>query len=269
MRYNVKKMKYEYKYLVPKNRLSELRRYINPFLIMDGYIDRGGPCDCLGGPFGYTVRSIYFDTPGYQFFHEKIEGIKKRKKVRIRGYNEYNHDNTVFLEIKRKNEKRIFKNRSAIKFSDLGNLLLTGNVEKYILTNKKFEAPIEDAQQFLFNIQKNRLLPVVLVIYEREAFFGKLDNSVRITFDNNLRSTIYPDIHKLYKEERIKYSIPHHFVLEVKFFDGFPSWMSKIVGSMNLKLKSFSKYTTCIDEHLVIRTTRRELRQNIIKSVRI
>ena len=71
-------MKFEYKYLVPIERLSELRTFISPFMVTDSHMD-------MGGPEGYTVRSIYFDTFQYDDYHEKISGLKTRKKIRIRG----------------------------------------------------------------------------------------------------------------------------------------------------------------------------------------
>jgi hypothetical protein len=40
------------------------------------------------GPAGYGVWSLYYDTPGLRFYWEKIEGIRFRRKLRIRHYGE-------------------------------------------------------------------------------------------------------------------------------------------------------------------------------------
>jgi SPX domain protein involved in polyphosphate accumulation len=64
----------------------------------------------------YTVRSIYFDTPGFEMYHTKIEGIAHRMKVRLRGYNVGDDQSTVFMEIKRKYEGPILKNRASTTF---------------------------------------------------------------------------------------------------------------------------------------------------------
>ncbi|MFC1694261.1 VTC domain-containing protein [Candidatus Latescibacterota bacterium] len=260
MKYDVAKMKYEYKYCIPNEQLPEIRKRISPFLEHDSNMK-------FGGTEGYTVRSIYFDTPRYDFYHEKIEGLKQRKKLRIRGYNEYNQNNIVYLEIKKKNEKRIYKNRAAVPYCDLEKLLMTGDIEKYILSDDGSKIPVENAQRFLFNIHKLTLLPAVLVIYEREAFQGKFDHSLRITFDKNLRSAIYPCLGNLYKEENINYTIPNHSVLEVKFYHVFPSFLSKIIESMELRLQAFSKYTKCIDEHIVVRTNTQRLKYDYLQSI--
>ena len=253
-------MKFEYKYLVPIERLPELRTLISPFMVTDTHMD-------MGGPAGYTVRSIYFDTFQYDDYHEKISGLKIRKKIRIRGYNGQNHKNIVFLEIKRKNEKRVKKNRAPVKYKNIKDLLISGDTERYIMTIKGFKEAIENSRQFLFHIYKKSLRPVVLVVYEREAYHGTFDNSFRITFDKNLRSMIHPDLQELYQEDHIKYSIPNHFVLEVKFFDIFPSWLRSIIGSLGLRLQAFSKYTTCVDEHNAVNNNSRDLRHDFVRQV--
>ncbi len=233
-------MKYEYKYVVQNELLSDLRRAIFPFVKKDPYMD-------IGGPSGYTIRSIYYDTPKFDFYHEKIDGLNIRKKIRIRGYNEYDDKNIVFLEIKRKNEKLLWKNRASVAYRNLNDLLTTGNTEKYVLTDTGIKNALEDSRRFLFHIHKSYLQRTVLVIYEREAFFCKFNKSLRITFDKRLRSSMYPEIKMLYREENIKYTIPGYFILEVKFHPFFPSWMASIIASFGLKLETFSKFTRCID----------------------
>jgi hypothetical protein len=91
--------------------------------------------------------------------------------------------------------------------------------------------------------------PVVLINYEREAFFSKHDSTLRITFDKNLRSSPIPKISDLYSEERSRYAMPGNFILEVKFFNGFPTWLQKILRRFEFKRQAISKYTNCVDTH--------------------
>ena len=35
----------------------------------------------------YTIRSLYFDTPGDKALREKLDGVNRREKFRIRYYN--------------------------------------------------------------------------------------------------------------------------------------------------------------------------------------
>ena len=87
----------EYKYLVPNDLLPDLRRALKPFLSLDDFAMQRDKKE-------YTVRSIYYDTKTLEFYFEKIEGYKIRKKIRIRGYNQLLGEKVVFLEIKRKYE---------------------------------------------------------------------------------------------------------------------------------------------------------------------
>jgi len=260
MQYDVNTMKYEFKYVVPIELLSELRSRISPFVIYDDYMD-------CGDSEGYTVRSIYFDTPWYDYFHEKIDGLNERKKLRIRGYNEHNPENTVFFEIKRKYNKRIRKNRVPVSFKYMKELLVTGNIEKFISNGNGSKRGHEDCSRFLYHIYRSSLQPTVLVTYTREAFFGKFDRSLRITFDKNLRSTIHPGISNLFQENDIRYSSSNHFIFEVKFYHRFPEWLKPINASLGLTLGTFSKYVTCIKEHMVIHNNTKQLKHNCIKAM--
>jgi len=253
-------MKFEYKYIVPTEILSELRTLIDSFVEFDIHMK-------MGGPSGYTVRSIYFDTPQYNDYYETIHGLTVRKKIRIRGYNEQNQNSIVFLEIKRKNEKRVKKYRAPVKYQHLKDLLATGNTMQYILTDYGIKNALENSRRFLFHIYKSLLQPMVIIIYEREAFFSKYDPSLRITFDKNLRSIINPDINILFKEKNIKYTLTKHFILEVKFYDIIPSWLSSILNLLDIKLQSFSKYVTCIDDYNVVNNSSRQNRFNWSRAV--
>lgn len=249
MPYDVSRMKYEYKYLVPDHMRGELRRLISPFMEYDRYMELRRISGADERMLGYTVRSIYYDSPGFRYYHDKRDGLRIRKKVRIRGYNEYSDNNIVFLEVKRKVEKKIYKNRSSLLYRNLDAFISSGDVEQYILQYTDRAQPRIDAGHFLSSMKREHLVPVVLVIYEREAYFGKFDNSFRITFDKNLRSSIHPSLDQLYEERDIRHTIPGQFVLEIKFYQTFPSWMTKIVRNLDLGLQSFSKFTNCIKEH--------------------
>ena len=42
--------------------------------------------DAHNGPQGYTIRSLYFDTPDDEDFHSKTDGLELRRKIRLRTY---------------------------------------------------------------------------------------------------------------------------------------------------------------------------------------
>jgi hypothetical protein len=43
--------------------------------------------------------------------------------------------------------------------------------------------------------------------------------------------------------------MPGNFILELKFFNGFPMWLQKIVRRFELSRRAISKYTISVDSH--------------------
>ena len=231
-------MRIEYKYLVPITKLTLLRKAIENYTHRDYY---------HLGKIDYTVRSIYFDTTNLKFYHEKLDGLKERKKLRIRGYNQLSDESIIFLEIKRKNENYISKNRSPLFLNDLNNLFESKDLNSYIIETENYEQAIEDGRKFFHYMSKMSLHPVVLIVYEREAYYSKFTDELRITFDKNLRYMLFPDINDFGSESKMKYVLPSNFILEIKFSGGLPHWLHKIISGMNLSRLALSKYTMCIE----------------------
>jgi len=231
----------EYKYLVSDELMPGLRALILPFVEVDRY--------AAGTRGEYTVRSIYFDTPRLDFYHDKVDGLEVRKKLRIRGYNEYGRDDTVFLEIKRKHGAIVTKHRAPVPYSHVCDLLLSGAVEQYALASEEFPDTIESAGRFLFHLYSMPLLPTVLIIYEREAYHSKINNDLRITFDKNLRSSLFPSLDGLFLESQIAHAMAGYFTLEIKTCGGIPAWLRAAIGKFNLRPMAISKYVICLDRH--------------------
>ncbi len=238
-------LRFEYKYFVPNNKLDLLRSLIAPFTTLDKFAASRPEQE-------YTVRSIYFDTPDFECYHTKIDGQKHRNKVRLRGYNKEKSTNTVFLEIKRKYEAPILKNRAPMKYGFAKSLFHGVNPELFIKNTDKFQDARDNASKFMYNVYARKMRPVVCVIYEREPYLSKTNdegNNLRITFDKNLRGTPYPTVDELYREDRARTAIQGIFILEVKFNEYYPSWMKPIIAMLGLVKESASKYCLCIDAH--------------------
>ena len=238
-------LRYEYKYYVPNNKLNLLRSMIIPFMNLDEFADSRRNKE-------YTVRSIYFDTPTFECYSTKIDGLKHRNKVRIRGYNEESPDNKVFLEIKRKYEGPIMKNRAALKYRDLKRIFMGESPDMFFGKGKSNSKQEESANRFFYQLHSRKMRPVVDVIYEREPYLSKVENPInnlRITLDKNLRGTPYPTIDDLYSEKKVRYATPGYFILEVKFNQNYPVWMNPIISILGLSKESASKYCICVDLH--------------------
>ena len=238
-------LRYEYKYIIPTSKINELRKLILPYMNLDKYaVGRKGN--------EYTVKSIYFDSPSFDFYFEKIEGIKNRKKVRIRSYNCEDPDNPVFFEIKRKFNVPIIKTRSSTKFKYAKEIFSDNRINGFIINSKQFPELEDNSKRFFYQIFSKNLRPVILIMYEREPYLHKFDPTIRITFDKNLRSIPFPAIDELYNDEKAKHVLQNNFIMEIKFNDSFPSWMKPVIGKLGIRKQAASKYTICLDSQNIV-----------------
>lgn len=228
----------ELKFYVSFDKLSALRKSIIPFMKHDEYC-------CERSDRQYIVRSIYFDTHDYEFYQEKLMGIKCRKKLRVRVYNYPSECKYAFLEIKNKREDIIRKERARIPlehvsyFAEDPSLLLNDN--KGVSNGGKA------IDKFLYFLYRKNLEPVVLVTYEREAFHGIDNPSVRVTFDMNVRSHGYTGFDDIFRDRDLVTVNSDSFVLEVKTYGNLPIWIRNIIRDYDLKLQSISKYCEGVD----------------------
>ena len=232
----------EFKYLVQNDLMDDIRRDLQPYLL----------ADALGGKKRdgeYTVRSIYYDTPQMECYDTKLDGLKVRNKFRIRGYDQPEHDSLVFLEIKRKFASFIAKHRAPMWSRDLEAFLQEPDVDKYILANGSARER-SDARRFLYHYHRHRLIPAVLVVYDREAYLGRFDPSIRITFDKALRRAASPSPAILYDENCLEPAMANSWIFEVKFFRcALPAFVRSVIRRYELPRMALSKYAICLDSH--------------------
>lgn len=235
-----RQLRFEYKYIVPYHRLNELRKWVSTLATKDPFASAKGQ---------YTVRSIYFDSADLECYRLKIAGVKRRNKVRLRGYNYGDGSSKVFLEIKKKIDAPLYKNRFCLNY-DLAIQLLRGrHIEAFDVPQGIRPDDWTNAQRFLYHVFARKMQPVINVIYEREPYQFKLDplNNLRITFDTELRAVAAPKIHALFDEHQPVMVVPGHFIMEVKYNKYFPDWVRQIIVAMSLKNVPASKYTLSMD----------------------
>lgn len=233
----------EKKYLVPNRMLEAMRHRVDDFVrpdIFSSEQEKGIP--------QYTVRSIYFDNRRLECYHEKLEGIFSRRKFRVRGYEPDGEETQVVLEVKRKIENRVKKHRAFMKYHHLDQLLETGNISKYVPEASGGEDAQAEAARFMYHVKKKLFEPTCLVSYEREAYHGVLDPGVRVTFDKNIRSLLFPKTSALFRNKGLIPVFPSHFILEIKYFqDEMPRWAKSLVQEFRLRNDALSKYAQGID----------------------
>ncbi len=231
----------EFKYYVPVEMLEPLRQRILTHMEHDPF--------CLELPEKrYTVRSIYFDTRNLLFYFEKLDGLKIRKKLRVRTYNSSHPDSIAFLEIKRKIGGTIFKERAQISLAETPNLM--NGAQLHLTSNQPGFIERAALNKFVYLFKRLKLEPKALITYEREALKGLIDPLFRVTFDFNVRSYPHPDLEEIFREQDLRILANQVFILEVKFYERMPVWIRNIIRDFKLHVQPISKYCNGLDIHL-------------------
>jgi hypothetical protein len=185
----------------------------------------------------YKISSLYFDDYYDTDLNDTISGNPNRKKMRIRIYDD--NFETIKLEVKYKSYSRVDKKSCNITKDEMFSLI-NGNPIKW--GNK-------DSPRNLFNekILSSMLRPKVIVTYERSAYLYKFGNT-RITFDKNVRSSRNIE---MFGDKNLYYDdIEDNKILEVKYDEFIPDFVSLVLSSDSIRQISFSKYRLCRENYL-------------------
>ena len=176
------------------------------------------------------VNSIYFDTYFHKNFHEAIDGIMLRNKVRIRWYGEtFNVEIQPQVESKNRISQHNYKITKKLKNFKTKTIFNLIDFKKYIQKEKNNKNEV--------NYYLNNLYPNLLVSYHRKYFI--FDN-VRITFDTDLKFINLAEINFFSKKNFL--CINKKQIVELKYSDEFHYQASKITRTFNNRLNKFSKY---------------------------
>ncbi|MFK7899108.1 MAG: VTC domain-containing protein [Myxococcota bacterium] len=215
--------------------------------------DRHSRAGRRAGSNGYTINSLYLDTPGLAFHHAKERGDPDRVKLRVRTYSP---DSLATLEVKRRRSNVIEKRRAVVRREDVPNAV-RGVIDSDQMDGKGDKA----LQEFAYIVATSGALPKLSVRYEREAYESQVDPYARVTFDRNIRiqpaSTwdLFPAEHGWsHFDDFWRLNLPTHpIVLELKCETAkIPCWMTDVIRRNQLEQTSFSKYSigTCISHWL-------------------
>lgn len=180
----------------------------------------------------HTICNIYYDTEQYDLIRNSIEKPVYKEKFRLRSYGVPNPDSTVYLEIKKKWKGIVYKRRTAMSLKE---------AEEYLEHGIKPQANSQILGEIDYFLQFYKPKPKLYLAYDREAYFGKEDPNLRITFDKNIRSREEDlllemgDAGKLLLGRELR-------LMEIKVGGAFPMWLSKALSELGIYQVSFSKY---------------------------
>jgi len=214
--------RYELKYMLTLEQKEKILEAMSPYMQIDKYGRT-------------TIRNIYFDTDSYRLIRRSIEKPAYKEKIRIRSYSQATADSTVFVELKKKYEKVVYKRRLPLCEAD---------AMAWVCREKAcpFDTQISREIDYFIDIY-GKLKPTVFLSYEREAYYDKCGGDFRVTFDDNilcrrtdvnLCSTTYGT--PILPEGKV--------LMELKCSGGIPLWMVDVLSRERIYKTSFSKYGT-------------------------
>ena len=180
-----------------------------------------------------TVCNIYFDTSDFRLIRQSLEKPVFKEKLRLRVYNIPRADSTAFVEIKRKYKGIVYKRRVNMRYDEAVDWLCRGNPPPL---QGQIPQEIEYCRRCYGTLQ-----PRVSLFYDREAFVGREDDALRLTFDSNIR----------FRANRLDLSLGDggckridggKLVMEIKCDVVFPLWLSEALSTLAIFPATFSKY---------------------------
>lgn len=217
--------RFEFKYLIADDKRKEFERELGHFVEFDPFVEQTER-------HRYFVRSLYYDDPHYSAFFDKVDGLKKRSKFRLRTYSSDSNDNAPqFLEIKGRHNQLVYKHRTPVQ--------VPGDKDP---TQVLLLDPQDDRvrRQFIFDYYKKQLQPAALIDYWRRPYISKWDPEFRLTFDMDLQvshtNKLFPGLHDTSRKV-----LPGYTVMEVKFRRHNPAWFHRLLRAYELERVSVSK----------------------------
>ncbi len=209
---------------IPYADYAAMRRRLAKIMRSDPHTDDTGH---------YRIRSIYFDNSDDKALREKIDGIGKREKFRIRYYND--DFSFITLEKKMKIDSLCLKYDARITEEECRKIL---NCDLSFM--KEHPEPL--LRELYAKMQYQRLKPRVLVSYLREPYIYPAGN-VRVTFDSEIRTSLYRQEFLTEKVYDISAAdTPETMILEVKYDAFLPEIIQDLIQVPGIRQQAFSKY---------------------------
>lgn len=240
-------LRYELKYLITHRQYAALVDLMQARMVPDAH----------GGDQGaYPIASLYFDTPDYKAYWDKLEGHEIRRKVRVRAYGREPVGRTtpVYLEIKQRVNKLMAKRRVRLPYADAVDpaAVDAGAVPGL---SEHDRAVLGEVQYLQGTLQ---LRPACIVRYDRLAFEGgEHFPDLRVTFDSNLRGQVRDLSLAAGPESERLILPPERLILEVKINRTVPFWLSQALNREACVLRRISKYCATLEANAVINLRQR------------
>lgn len=181
----------------------------------------------------YAIRSLYFDNLADKALREKIDGMNRREKFRIRYYN----GNTAIIHLEKKSKFDSLGNKqSAPLTAQQAQAIVDGEID-WMITS---EYPL--IKELYVKMIHEGIRPKTIVDYTREPFVFPAGN-VRVTLDYHIRSGLRCT--DFLNPDCVTVPVSDAIILEVKWDAFLPDIIRDAVSLENRRDGAFSKYATC------------------------
>lgn len=212
--------RYEKKYLLTIDQYQALRQGVNEQMRPDRYSR-------------YTICNLYYDTDDFRLIRASLDKPLYKEKLRLRSYGPVTGSDSVFVELKKKYDGVVYKRRAALPAREAyawlngGEHQVSGQIEREIdWFRRRFP-----------------LSPRVFIGYDREAYAGKDNAELRLTFDTALR---WREAGRggldLSRDDGCLLLSPEQVLMEIKIPGAAPLWLSRLLSANRVYPTSFSKY---------------------------
>ncbi|MBQ8935135.1 MAG: polyphosphate polymerase domain-containing protein [Oscillospiraceae bacterium] len=217
--------RHEWKHEINRSDLITLRQRLRAVAKIDPHAIDGR----------YMIRSLYFDTPTDRALREKLDGVNRREKFRIRYYN----GDTSLIHLEKKSKLNgLGTKASALLTRQEAQAIVDGELDWMAECGDR---PL--VQELYSKMRSQTLRPKTIVDYTREPFTYPPGN-VRVTLDYDIRtglgSTDFLDPGCV--------TVPAGdapILLEVKWDAYLPDTIRDAVGLESSRSSAFSKYAKC------------------------
>jgi hypothetical protein len=203
------------------------------------------------------ITSLYLDSPALTFLGWHEAGRPHRFKLRIRCYGAA-PSTLVYAEVKRKASGRTYKCRAAIPASSVGPMLAAGEIPSPATPTDESALTAFCERQQAFAAE-----PQVLLRYERESLRGgDADRALGVTVDRNVEyqrchapafdahpqawSALALPTRRGMGAPMAEDRSPASAILELKYGDRPPAWMSGLMARLEPRRLALSKYRSAM-----------------------
>ena len=204
-------------------------------LVLAGRLRRLFHHDAHAGTDGtYRITSLYFDTPYDAALREKLDGVDRREKFRLRYYG----GDPDWLKLEKKYKINGLCGKRSARLSRAEAEALLSGEHGFLL-----ESGDPLLLEFYSKLRGNGLAPRTVVCYDREAF-AYAPGNVRVTLDRNIRTG--RSALEFFRPERFALRpLEGCTVLEVKYDAFLPELVRLAVQTPNRLAGACSKYALC------------------------